>query len=90
MEDHNFLVLGHHFKRRDGVVRDNAVIARLEGLTRGRICQIVNLTLLAPEIQEGILSLREGNAHPAERDLRLLVSSPAWSNQREVWNLRLD
>ncbi len=40
---------------RDGVVKDYAEIARLTGLTRARVTQIVNLTLLAPDIQEKIL-----------------------------------
>src|SRR5881296_758253 len=53
------LVLGHHFERlvRGGEVKDYAEIARLTGLTRARVTQIVNLTLLAPEIQEKILNL---------------------------------
>src|SRR2546426_846233 len=51
------LVLGHHFERlvREGAVKDYAGIARLTGLTRARVTQIVNLTLLAPDIQEAIL-----------------------------------
>src|SRR2546425_11215479 len=55
------LVLGHHFERlvRDGVVKDYAEIARLTGLTRARVTQIVNLTLLAPDLQEAILLPRQ-------------------------------
>ena len=51
------LVLGYHFERlvRDGVVKDYAEIARLTGLSRARVTQIVNLTMFAPEIQERIL-----------------------------------
>ena len=57
------LVLGHHFERlvRDGVVKDYAEIARL---TRARVTQIVNLTLLAPEIQEAILAVTPVSDHP--------------------------
>ena len=52
------LVLGHYFERlvRDGKVKNYAEIARLTGLSRARVTQIVNLTLLAPEIQEAILA----------------------------------
>lgn len=56
------LVLGHHFERlvRDGVVKDYAEIARLAGLSRARVTQIVNLTLLPPHAQERILAGRSG------------------------------
>ena len=52
------LVLGYHFERlvRDGVVKDYSEIAKLVGVTRARITQIVNLTLLPPEQQNRILS----------------------------------
>src|SRR5713226_6060409 len=48
------LVLAHHFEAlvREGVVKDYAEIASLTGLTRARVAQITNLTLLAPGIQE--------------------------------------
>ena len=69
------LVLGHHFERlvRDGIVKDYADIGRRTGLTRARVCQIVNLTLLAPDIQEAVFTLvlteqSEDDIH--ERSLR--------------------
>jgi len=81
------LVLGHHFERlvRDGVVKDYAEIARLTGLTRARVTQIVNLTLIAPEIQEKILFSRWDIVHQIhERDIRRLVCMPDWPGQRRL------
>jgi hypothetical protein len=42
---------------RDGVVADQAELARLGHVTRARMTQIMNLLSLAPEIQEEILFL---------------------------------
>ena len=81
------LVLGHHFERlvRDGVVKDYAEIARLAGLTRARVTQIVNLTLLAPDVQERILvpsSLNHGGEAFTEHMLREVVTRADWHVQR--------
>jgi len=83
------LVLGHHFERlvRAGAVADYAEIARLTGLTRARVTQIVNLTLLAPPIQEAILTTPRGSPEAVaktERDLRATVRRPGWSSQRKT------
>lgn len=42
---------------RDGVVTDQAELARLGHVSRARLTQIMNLLSLAPDIQEEILSL---------------------------------
>ena len=42
---------------RDGTVHDQADLARLAHISRARVTQIMDLLLLAPEIQEGILFL---------------------------------
>ena len=81
------LVLGHHFERlvRVGVVKDYAEIARLTGLTRARVTQIVNLTLLAPGIQEAILFASCGlvaTAQVPERRLRKILTLNDWAAQR--------
>lgn len=81
------LVLGHHFERlvREGKVKDYAEIARLTGLTRARITQIVNLTLLAPGIQEEILNLSNltRDSDPVtERALREIAAHAAWQEQK--------
>jgi len=76
-------VLGYHFERlvRGGVVKNYAEIARLTGLSRARVTQIVNLTLLAPGFQEDILltcgrRARSLTAH--EKTLRGAVTSTCW------------
>lgn len=67
---------------RTGDLRDWADAARLLGVTRARTTQIAGLLLLAPEIQEAILSLH-GNVQITERCLRPLASLPFWRSQRE-------
>lgn len=86
------LVLGHHFERlvRDGVVKDYAEIARRTGLTRARVTQICNLTLLAPEIQEEILSATGNERAVIERRLRDLVAISEWPRQRDTRHLISD
>lgn len=73
------LVLGYHFDRlvQDGVVKNYAEIARLSGLSRARVTQIVNLILLAPKIQENILGVSSRRI-TAERPTRSLTSIPDW------------
>ncbi len=84
------LVLGHHFERlvREGAVKDYAEIARLTGLTRARVTQIVNLTLLAPEVQEDILNLSNVTRGPdpvTERALRAAAAHADWRTQNRAW-----
>jgi hypothetical protein len=80
------LVLGHHFERlvRDGVVRNYAEIALLTGLSRVRITQAVNLTLLAPRLQKSMLLRspgRYGRYPMSEQRLRRVVRAILWSQQ---------
>jgi len=71
-----------------GEVRDYADLARLGYVTRARLTQIMNLQLLAPDIQADLLAW---SAHPegfpkiAERHLRRLTQIPAWGPQRRLW-----
>jgi hypothetical protein len=49
----------------------------------------VNLTLLAPAIQEEILAtgpVVEGRDTVTERALRIVVAETAWNRQRALWN----
>ena len=55
------------------------------GLTRARLTQVMNLLLLAPEIQERILS---GDLRASERALRAYVKEPAWERQAAAGSLR--
>ena len=53
------LALAHVFQRLidAGVVKDQTELARLTGFSNARITQLMNLTLLAPSIQEEILGM---------------------------------
>lgn len=82
------LALAHHFQDLidNGVVKDYADIARLSGLSRARITQITNLTLLAPEIQEEILTLLS-TITQKESNIRLVLRTPIWKYQLNSWAL---
>ena len=72
---------------RDGVVADQAALARLGHVTRARVSQIMNLLNLAPDIQEAILFLPRyttGRAPVILADLRPIANEPAWEKQREM------
>ncbi len=73
---------------RTGAVADYATLARLGHVTRARITQIMNLTLLAPTIQEAILflpRLESGRATIVLRDLLHIAAEVNWKRQRELW-----
>jgi hypothetical protein len=72
---------------RDGVVADQAELARLGRVTRARLTQIMNLLVLAPDIQEGLLYFVEvrGRTGLTERQLRPLSATPDWGKQRRKW-----
>lgn len=70
----------------DGEVTDQAELARMIGFTRARVTQILDLTLLAPDIQDAILAADDKTAWPwpNERNLRGLALTP-WRRQRWAW-----
>lgn len=73
---------------RRGEVRDYAELARLGRVTRARLTQLMNLTLLAPEIIEQILHLppvTHGRDPVGERDLRPIAAEADWRVQRRRW-----
>lgn len=57
---------------KSGKIASQAEIARREGITRGRVTQVMGMLRLAPEIQERILSMSDGvgRASLTERILR--------------------
>ena len=71
-----------------GGFRDQADAARHFQLTRARITQLMNLTHLAPDIQEQVLFLEaeDGREPMSERDLRTILRRPPWGEQRQVWS----
>ncbi len=70
-----------------GVYEDQADVARQHGLTRARLTQLMNLLLLAPDIQEELLALEvpAGREPISERALRPLTETLLWSEQRALW-----
>ena len=73
---------------RRGEVVDYADLARLAHVSRARITQIMNLLLLAPEIQEALLFLplvHCGRDAVAERQVRPIATIPDWRKQRVMW-----
>jgi hypothetical protein len=82
------LALAHHLREaiESGRLPDGASVARTLGFTRARISQILDLTLLAPDIQETVLALEAvDGAEPGvnERVLRCVVHAASWREQRE-------
>ena len=68
-----------------GEVRDYADLARLGYVTRARLTQIMNLLLLAPDIQEAFLdnsSAWRARSAITERDLRSVSRIVDWADQR--------
>lgn len=58
------------------------------GITRARTTQLLNLLLLAPDIQEQVLNLpvmEKGHEPVAEHNLRRVATEPDWAKQREEW-----
>jgi hypothetical protein len=73
---------------RSGEIHDWAEAAKLVGVTRARMTQIANLLLLAPVIQENILSLPpvlEGRGSITEHGLRAIAGLVDWQRQDAAW-----
>jgi hypothetical protein len=73
---------------RDGIVKDQAELARLGHVTRARLTQIMDLLCLAPDIQEAVLFLppvERGRQSLIEKQLRRIAATPTWGKQRRMW-----
>jgi hypothetical protein len=71
-----------------GQVADYADLARLGHVSRARITQIMNLLLLAPDIQEQILMLpviERGHDPLRLAPLQPIALQPDWRKQRRLW-----
>ena len=84
------MALALRFERliREGAVADYAELARLGHVTRARVTQVMNLTLLAPDIMEALLFLppvARGRDPLVLRDLQPLAATPDWKKQRKTW-----
>ena len=80
------LALAHEIVRLidEGMFADQADAARVLGFTRARMTQLIDLTLLAPAIQEEVLfaEVVAGRDRASERALRALVRVADWREQR--------
>jgi hypothetical protein len=79
------LALAHHIQNAidRGVVADRAAVARKLGFTRARITQLLDLLLLAPDIQAHVLELEavDGVEPMSERALRAVAHAGSWVEQ---------
>ena len=81
------LALAHHVERlvEDGTLRDYAEAARILGVTRARMTQIVNLLALSPALQERVF---DGTLRASERQLRRVVGEVEWLAQESTLDER--
>jgi hypothetical protein len=73
---------------RNGAITDQAELANLSHVTRARVTQIMNLLLLAPDIQEAILLLpktTKGRDPIRETHVRPIAAVVDWGIQRRMW-----
>ncbi|WP_298031859.1 hypothetical protein [uncultured Desulfovibrio sp.] len=73
----------------NGDVNDYATLAKLAHVSRARVTQIMDLTMLAPDVQEDLLFLpkiEKGRDTISERMLRSIMAEPVWAKQRELWS----
>jgi hypothetical protein len=76
---------------RDGSVKDYAELARLAQVSRARLTQIMNLLLLAPDIQEQSLfrpKTAKGHDPIRVQHLQTVALAADWSEQRGLWRER--
>lgn len=78
------LALAHRIQRaiEAGEIRDQAEAARRLGLTRARVSQLLDLTLIAPDIQERLLDIEATRL--SERALRSVSGIEDWNGQRRA------
>ena len=85
------LALAHHLQGAvdRGLVADRAAVARKQGLTRARVTQLLDLLLLAPDLQVAVLALEavDGAEPISERALRAVAHAGRWVEQRAAWTV---
>jgi hypothetical protein len=84
------MALAIHYQKilEKGVVVNASGLASLAGVTQPRMTQILNLNLLAPDIQEELLFGDHSfiaQSSVCEKKLRRLCSASDWQKQRERW-----
>ena len=88
------LALAHKIQQAidSGTVRDRAEVARRLGFTRARVTHLMDLTLLAPDLQERVLDLEaiDGAEPFSERELRRTARERSWEKQRNLLQILVD
>lgn len=77
---------------REGEIADYAELARLGHVTRARVTQIMNLLLLAPDIEEATLCLPRielGDDTIILREMQKIAARSDWRRQRGLWRRML-
>jgi hypothetical protein len=72
----------------DGIVSDYSELAELAQVSRARITQIMNLNLLAPQLQEKLLYLPQvenGRDTLTLAEMQPVALNVNWKRQRENW-----
>ncbi|WP_437487297.1 helix-turn-helix domain-containing protein [Sorangium sp. So ce1014] len=86
------LALAHHLQGAidRGLLAAQRAVARKLGLTRARVTQLLDLLLLAPDLQDAVLALEpaDGAEPMAERPLRAVAHAGTWAQQRAAWARR--
>jgi hypothetical protein len=75
-----------------GDVRGMADLARAGHVSRARVTQVMNLLMLAPDIQEQVLLMppvTAGRDPVREWQLRPVAAEPLWAEQRRMWRRAL-
>ncbi|MFY0568952.1 hypothetical protein ACN28E_34735 [Archangium lansingense] len=79
------LALAHHLQGAidRGLVPDRATVARRLELTRARVTQLLDLLLLAPDLQDQVLQVEAGDrVEPlSERILRAVARAGNWEGR---------
>ncbi|MBL9086478.1 MAG: hypothetical protein JNM10_04990 [Planctomycetia bacterium] len=86
------IALAHHWRCwiHGGLVKDQAALARLVGVSRARVTQVMDLLHLAPRIQESVLDgAAHGAQHPHVREpaLRRIAREARWDLQLAAWRV---
>ncbi|WP_372715490.1 hypothetical protein [Novipirellula sp.] len=89
------MALAVHFDRilATGRFQSQGDLARAGRITRARLTQILNLTSLAPDLQEKVIFLRpytDGRAPLTERQIRPIAAEPNWDKQRRLFSKLAD
>jgi integrase len=85
------MALALHFDDllQSGAIGSYAELARLGHVTRARVCQIMNLVYLAPDLQEALLFLprtERGRDRIILADLQPIAALMDWRKQRRRWS----